>query len=186
MSHIVIISGPPGAGKSSVAESLCERYDRTVHLKTDELYASIRMGFISPWKPESDRQNHMISHATARAATAFAQDLFAVFIDGVIGPHLLPDYIEELAAAGVPVHFVILRPSIEEVVRRGKTRDDGPAPAAMKVPEPLLRRGHETFEQWGDFAGLTIDSTSLTADQTADRVMDACGDGSCLVFVPEA
>ena len=38
MSQIVIISGPPGAGKSSVAEALCERYDRTVRLETDDLY----------------------------------------------------------------------------------------------------------------------------------------------------
>jgi chloramphenicol 3-O-phosphotransferase len=186
MSHIVIISGGPGAGKSSVAESLCERYDRTVHLKTDELYASIRMGFISPWKPESDRQNRMISRATARAATAFAQELYAVFIDGVIGPHLLPEYLEELRPAGVPVHFVILRPSIDEIVRRGTTREGADVvPEAMRVPEPLLRRGHETFEKWGDFAGLTIDSSALTADQTADRVMDACGAGECLVLSPE-
>ena len=187
MSHIVIISGPPGAGKSSVAESLCERYDRTVHLKTDDLYASIRMGFISPWKPESDRQNHMISRAAARAATAFAHELYAVFIDGVIGPHLLPEYIEELRTAAVPVHFVVLRPSLEDVVSRGTRREGGDiAPENMRVPEPLLRRGHETFERWGDFAGLTIDSSSLTADQTADRVMDACGAGECLVWTPES
>ncbi len=186
MSHIVIISGAPAAGKSSVAESLCARYDRTVHLKTDELYASIRMGFVSPWKPESDRQNHMVSRAAARAATAFAQELYAVFIDGVIGPHLLPEYIDELRAAAVPVHFVVLRPSLEAVVRRGTTREGGEmAPANMRVPEPLLRRGHETFERWGDFAGLTIDNSGLTADQTADRVMDACGAGECLVWTPD-
>jgi chloramphenicol 3-O-phosphotransferase len=187
MPQIVIISGPPGAGKSSVARSLCERYDRTVHLQTDELYASIRMGFVSPWKPESHRQNRMVSRAAARAATAFAQDLYAVFIDGVIGPHLLPVYVEELRAGGVPVHFAVLRPSLDEIVRRGTTREGANAiPAAMRVPEPLLRRGHDTFVRWGDFAGLTIDNSGLTSDQTADRVMDACGTGECLVWTPEA
>ncbi len=183
MSHIVILSGPPAAGKSSVAEALCARYDRTVHLKTDELYASIRMGFTSPSKPESNRQNHMVSRAAARAATAFAQELYAVFIDGVIGPHLLPAYLEELRAAAVPVHFVVLRPSLDEIVRRGLVREHTErAPNAMRVPEPLLREGHASFERWGDFAGLTIDNSELTADQTADRVMDACGAGKCLVL----
>ena len=52
MSQIVIISGPSGAGKSSVCEALCERYDRTVHLETDEFYR-VRSAWatINPWKP---------------------------------------------------------------------------------------------------------------------------------------
>jgi chloramphenicol 3-O-phosphotransferase len=180
MSQIVIVSGPPGSGKSAVADALCERYDRTVHLETDDLYGSIRMGFISPWKPESDRQNRMISRAAARAATAFAQELYAVFIDGVIGPHLLPEYLSELRPAGMPVHFVVLQPSVDEIVRRGLTRED-----TVRVPEALLRQGHANFERWGDFAGMTIDNSGMTADQTADRVMDACGAGACLVLAPE-
>ncbi|MDE3097596.1 MAG: AAA family ATPase, partial [Chloroflexota bacterium] len=78
MSQIVIVSGPPGSGKSSVCESLCARYDRTVHLETDQLYAAIRMGFIKPWLPASDRQNRMVTRAAARAAVAYAQELYAV------------------------------------------------------------------------------------------------------------
>jgi chloramphenicol 3-O-phosphotransferase len=180
MSQIVILSGPPGAGKSSVAESLCARYDRTVHLQTDDLFDWIRMGFISPWLPASDRQNHMIARAAARAASAYAEDLFAVFIDGVIGPHLLPDYIAELSSARVRVHFVRLMPSLDEILQRGLSRH-----AIPKVPEDLLRRGHAQFITWGDSAGCTIDSSGLTADQTGDRVMDACGRGDCLVYAPK-
>jgi chloramphenicol 3-O-phosphotransferase len=180
MAHIVIISGAPGSGKSAVAESLCTRYDRTVRVATDDMYDSIRMGWVSPWKPESGRQNRMVSRAAARAATAFAQELYAVFIDGVIGPHLLPEYLSELRVAAVPVHFVVLRPSLDEVLRRGISRE-----ARVRVPEPQLREGHAMFERWGDFAGITIDSSGLTADQTADRVMDACGAGACLVLAPE-
>ena len=49
------------------------------------------MGYIPPWKPGSTRQNMMVSRAAARAATAFAQEQYGVFIDGVIGPSHLPD-----------------------------------------------------------------------------------------------
>ena len=179
MSQIVIISGPPGAAKSSVARALCERYDRTVHIETDQFFAAIRMGLISPWKVESDRQNHMVSRAAARAAGAYAEDQFGVFIDGVIGPHLLPVYLRELAATGLPLHFVLLAPSVDAIVARGMSRED-----VMRVPPHLLRRGHEMFREWGAFAGVTIDNTSLTADQAADRVMEACDRGEALVQGP--
>lgn len=176
MAQIVILSGPSGAGKSAVAEALCERYDRTVHIETDEFFGWIRMGFVQPMRPESSRQNVMISRAVARAATAYVQDLFAVFIDGVIGPHLLPVYVEELRGAAVPVHFVILRPTLEESMRRIAGR-----PAERRLSREDHRQLHEQFERYGDFAGITIDNTTMTADQAADRVMEACGAGACLL-----
>jgi hypothetical protein len=112
----------------------------------------------------------------ARAATAYAQELFAVFIDGVIGPRLLPLYIEELRTAGVPVHFVLLLPSLDETLRRVAPRESD-----RRMVEEQHRALHGQFADRGEFAGITIDNTSLTAEQTADRVMDACGAGEALV-----
>jgi len=179
MSHVVILSGPSGAGKSSVAEALAQRYDRTVHLETDLLFRSVRMGFIHPMRPESDRQNRMIARAAARAASAFAQDLFAVFIDGVIGPHLLPIYVDELKVAAAPVHFVLLLPSVEESVRRV-----APRAADRRMVEAEHRELHLQFAEHGEFAGCVIDNTAMTAEETADVVMEACGRGDCLVYSP--
>jgi len=179
MSQIVIVSGPSGAGKSTVAEALCERYDRTVHIETDLFFSAIRMGFVHPMQPASDRQNEMISRAVARAATAYAQDLFAIFIDGVIGPHLLPIYLEELRPANVAVHFVLLMPSLDETLRRVHPRQ-----AERRMIEDEHRELHRQFEERGAFAGCAIDNTGLTAQQTADLVMEACGRGDCLVWDP--
>lgn len=179
MSQVVILSGPSGAGKSTVAEALCERYDRTVHIETDLFFSAIRMGYIHPMQHGSGRQNEMISRAVARAATAYAQDLFAVFIDGVIGPHLLPAYIDELKPTRVPVQFVLLLPSLEESLRRVRPR----APQRQMI-EQEHRELHRQFEERGAFAGCAIDNSGLTAQQTADLVMEACGRGECLVWSP--
>ena len=180
MSQIVILSGPSGAGKSSVAEALCERYDRTVHIETDAFFEAIRMGRVNPMHTGSDRQNRMVTRAVARAATAYAQDLFAVFIAGVIGPHLLPIYLEELRPAGVPVQFVLLMPPLEETMRRVAPRD-----STRRMQEAQHRELYRQFATHGTFAGYTIDNTGQTADQTADAVMEACGRGDCLVWTPE-
>ncbi len=182
MSQIVIISGPPGAGKSTVAEALCQRYDRTVHLETDDIYGWIRMGYISPWKSGSTQQNLMVSRAAARAASAFAAGHYGVFIDGVIGRDHLNVYIDELRDAAVPIHYVVLLPPIEEARRRALDRP-------KRVPETedaeQFRRAYEVFTPAEPLPGCTIDNGGLTADQTADRVMDACGRGDCLVHAPE-
>ena len=180
MSHVVIISGSTGTGKTSVAESLAQRYDRTVHLETDLWFRAIRMGYIHPMRPESDRQNRMISRAVARSAGAFARDQFAVFIDGVIGPHLLPIYIDELKPAAVPVHFVLLLPSVEETIRRVQPRQD-----TRRMIESEHRALYDEFQRHGEFAGCVIDNTSLTVDRTADLVMESCGRGDCLVYRPD-
>jgi chloramphenicol 3-O-phosphotransferase len=180
MAQIVILSGPSGAGKSATAESLCERYDRTVHLETDQFFKWIRMGFVDPMKPASNRQNIMISRAAARATTAYVQDLFAVFIDGVIGPHLLPVYIEELRLLNQPVHFITLLPTLEESLRRVSDR----TPDRRLSPDHH-RELHRQFVSYGEFAGVTIDNTGLSPDQSGDLVMEACGAGRALVIDPD-
>ncbi len=179
MSQIVIVSGPSGAGKSSVCEALCERYDRTVHIETDDFFAAIRMGRINPMDPASDAQNRMVARAAARAATAYAEQQYGVFIDGVIGPHLLPIYLEALQQAGVPVHFVLLMPSVEKTLRRVEPRE-----SARRMDETLHRELHRQFDANGPFAGWTLDNSDMTAEQAADAVMEACGRGDALVWAP--
>jgi chloramphenicol 3-O-phosphotransferase len=175
---IVIISGPSGAGKSATCEALCERYDRTVHIETDDVFAWMRMGYVPPWKEGSGDQNHMVSRACARAATVFAQRGFGVFIDGVIGPHLLPDYIDELQAARVPVHYVVLLPPSHVAEGRAHQRGE-----RIMGPTELFEKVQSIFD--GELPGWTLDNTGLSADQTADRVMEACGEGLALVWTPE-
>ena len=56
MCQIVIISGSPGAGKSTVSPIIAKNslYERAVCIHTDDFYGYIRKGkgFIEPWKLE--------------------------------------------------------------------------------------------------------------------------------------
>ena len=169
-----------------MCEALCERYDRTVHLETDDVFGWMRMGYVQPWKAGSAEQNHMISRACARAATAFAQRGYGVFIDGVIGPHLLPDYLEELREAAVPVHYAVLLPPIEVIVQRAEEREKVIAGLARKraghAGEDMFARVHAMFSGAASLPGITLDSSGMTAAETADRVMEACGRGEALVW----
>lgn len=178
MSQIVIVSGPPGAGKSTVCEALCERYDRTVHLQTDDVYGWIRMGYAPPWKSGSADQNLVVSRACARAAVPFARSLYGVFIDGLISPVFLPVYVDELREAGVAIHYVVLLPSLEELMQRA----DGREKQIPGAGREMFERMHAMFAE-ATLPGWVTDAAGSAA-LTADAVMDACGRGDALVWAP--
>lgn len=68
-SRVIILSGPPGAGKSTTARTVAATYTKAVHLHTDDFWGYIASGYIAPYLPESDPQNHTVVRAIAAAAS---------------------------------------------------------------------------------------------------------------------
>ena len=64
----IILTGPPGAGKSTTARSLAETYPKSVHLHTDDFWHYIASGAIPPYLPESEEQNQVVMRVIRQAA----------------------------------------------------------------------------------------------------------------------
>lgn len=174
---IVVVSGPPGAGKTTVAALLARSYDKAVHLVGDEFFRSIAAGYVAPWLPESHDQNVTALHAAAAAAVRYADGGYTVVLDWLLGPWSLQSLVDELWASGAPLHYVVLRPDEATCVARAVARS---APELVD-PEPV-RVMHEKFADLGWYERHVVDTARMTAEQAARRVADTVASGAVEVL----
>jgi predicted ABC-type ATPase len=119
---LLVITGPPGAGKSTVARLIAGAAERSVLVEGDAFFGFLATGAIEPWLPASNDQNTVVTRAAASAAGQFATGGFTTVYDGVVGPWFLPTF---AAATGHHrLDYVILLPSVELCVGRVATRTD--------------------------------------------------------------
>jgi len=152
---LLVVSGPPGAGNSTVARRLADRRPKSALVEGDASFGFLANGAIPPWLPEAHEQNKHITEIAAGVAGAFVERGFAVVYDGVVGPWLIDAF---AAATGLDsLDYVVLLPSVETCVDRVRTRR-GPG----FTDEAAARGMH------ADFASSNVATRHLVTDESAD------------------
>ncbi len=168
MGSLLIVTGPPGAGKSTVADALVGGMERSVLVEGDRFFGFLASGAIEPWRPESHDQNRVVTEAAAVATGRFARDYDTVY-DGVVGPWFLPTFV---AATGLTtLDYVILLPPEETCVSRVRDRTGHG-----------FRNEDATRKMHAEFSAATIDHRHilrgvLDVKETVDAVLAAGHEG---------
>lgn len=156
MPPILILTGPPGTGKTSIAAQIARSSPQGLHLPAD-LFFTFPAHPISPYRPASQQQNNTIMIALARTAAAFAEQEYAVFMEGIFGPWFLPLLARELQPGGFVVEYVVLRTSLETALRRVRERDgDG--------KDHVVRQLHAAFAELGPYSGHAVETSGLSLE----------------------
>ncbi len=120
MAGLIVVSGPPGAGKSTVARLLVGAFPSSALVVGDDFFRFVSGGWIEPWLPEAHRQNETVVAASAAATGRFVSGGYTVVYDGVIGPWFLPVF---AAATGVAeLSYALLLPPPDVCLTRVATR----------------------------------------------------------------
>lgn len=123
--RVVILSGPPGAGKTTVARALLAGpAPPTAYIEGDSFWAHFQAS--SPLPPPV-RFKALMTAALA-AALSYALHDADVLLDFSVPPHFLETALRMAKTRGVPLAFVVLLPSAATCEARTAERPDGKVP----------------------------------------------------------
>ena len=180
MPEVLILTGPPGAGKSTAAAALADRYDRVAIVPVDAIDEFITpTGHVQPWGPPEAwaRQRRIDIKNACSLALNFLEARFAVIIDDtIVGRDELSQYIEALSAAGIGVHLVRLMPSLDVCLARNAKRD-----RQQRMRPDRVEAAYRAIEAAGDLGGATVDTGTLSAHETADKLQALTTSGASLL-----
>jgi predicted kinase len=129
---VIIVSGAPGVGKSTVSRLVAAAFDRSVHLQIDDLLASVVSGWVDPNLPEAEEQNEAIGAALAVSAMRFAEAGYATVVDGYLFPEGVDGLAAACAARGLSCHYVVLTADLDTCWARASNRGEGRWPLEFR------------------------------------------------------
>lgn len=167
--RIILVTGLMASGKTTVAQSLAQRFPKSVHLKGD----GFRRMIVNGQKPmtleltdEAREQLELRYDLSVQAAKGYCDAGYTVVYQDIIIGQLLAEVVAKLE--GYPVSVVVLCPSEDVISKRETARNKSGYKnrAEIAACERVLREETARIGTW-------IDSSDLSVSETVNRILEA-------------
>ncbi len=173
---LLLLTGSPGCGKTTVSPLVADLHEPSVCLDVDWFFAKLRRGAVAPWKKEAHRQNRVVLTAAAEAVTAFAAGGYFTVAEGILYPNMLDLFESGGDSRGIPLNYAVLRAPLGVVQRRVRARRVEPAHAGALAEGEVVDDLWTQFEAHGVAERHRVDVGDLSPDDVArelDRRLEA-------------
>lgn len=160
MSAITILSGPPGAGKTTIAKELiCITQGALIYIEGDSFWK-----FIVEDGGKTGFENFKATMSAMLASSiAYARNGFGVLLDFSIPPWYINKASEMVKKREIPLNYVILRPSMEICASRAATHQHG---AIHEYEERYIK----LYESFNDMQQYIIEENDADVKTIAERI----------------
>ena len=170
---VLILTGPPGVGKTTVAALLSRRFDPGVHLESDAFFHFITAGYVEPWRPESREQNDLVMRTAGLAAASYAAAGYFTVIDGIVIPRWYLGTLRKiLRASELEVSYAVLQAPLELCLERVDDREGGPL-----LDPAVLETVWAEFADLGEYESHAIAVEDRSPEEVADLLGRRLGGG---------
>ena len=162
---VLVISGIPGAGKSTIAAIVARRLERSAHIEAEVLQRFVVGGALWPdGEPRAEAMRQL--RLRGRNVALLADSFFEAGITPIVDDVVIGSRFDELRAdvRSRPLLFVLLTPSLEAVRERNRQRPNKDVFEAWRHLDAVARSETKRL-------GLWLDTSKQTAEESADEIL---------------